>query len=178
MAIVCECTVATIAAFCGGVNASGLDRELSITCQDELLAIPAPASGTHSITTAITYRAADPDADPDPILAGKFYKWAFAKKDSSYESERDPETGLWKTQVKIFIQKLESEKTYTFNGLTGENLVCLVKDRNGKLRLIGSLTNGAMVNVKEVTNPQNGYEVTILWESEHAPYFYTSTITY
>jgi len=32
--------------------------------------------------------------------------------------------------------------------------------------------------VKEVTNPANGYEVQILWESAYAPYFYTGAITY
>ena len=172
MAIVCECTVGAIAAFCGGVNAPGLDLSLAITCQDELLSIPAPGADTHTISTNITYRAAAP-----PITAGKFYQWFFSKQNSSYESERD-ENGLWKTTVKIFVPKLQAEKTYVFNGLTGENLVTVVPDKNGEKRVIGSLTNGAMVSVKEVTNPKNGYEVTITWESAHAPYYYTGTLTY
>lgn len=163
----CVSTVAEIEAFCGGINAAGLDRELAITGIDELLAIP--AASAHVISTNITYRASP---------AGKFYRWGFAKKDASYESERDPETGLWKTTVKIFIQKLESAKTNILNAQTGENLVAIVPDRNGNKRLIGSLTNGCMITVKEVTNPANGYEVQILWESAHSPYFYTGTITY
>ncbi len=143
--------------------------------EDELLAIPDPGAGTHVVATDITYRAAS--AGPPAVDAGKFYKWGFAKKDSSFTSERD-ENGLWKTEVKIFVQKLEADKTYVFNGLTGENLVVVVPDKNGNKRLIGSLTNGAMVAVKEVTTPQNGYEITITWESAYAPYFYTGALTY
>lgn len=168
----CLCTVAEISQFCGGVNAPNLDRYLAITCQDELLAIPAPGADTHVITTAITYRAADA-----PIEAGKFYKWNFSKDDSSWTSERD-DNGMWNTEVKLFVPKMEAGKTYVFNGLTGENLVALVPDRNGKMRLVGSLTNGCMVGVKETSSPKNGYEITIKWQSAYSPYFYTSTITY
>lgn len=160
----CVSSVAEIEQFCGGVNASGLDRQLYITGQDKVSTIAAATA--HVISTDITY----------PV-GGKFYKWGFAKKDASYESERDPESGLWKTTVKIFILKLEAAKTYILNAQTGENLIAIVPDRNGAQRLIGSLTNGCMVTVKEVTTPTNGYEVQILWESAYAPYFYTGAIT-
>lgn len=171
----CTCTVATIEQFCGGVNAPGLDRMLSITCEDELLAIPAPGAGTHTISTDITYRA--PDAGPPVIVAGKFYKWFFSKDNSSWSSERD-DNGLWNTEVKIFIPKLQATTTYTLNGMTGENQVALVPDRNGEIRLVGDLGNGAMVKVKETTDPKNGYEVTITWQSAYAPYYYTGAVTY
>lgn len=168
----CLCTIDAIAAFCGGVNAPGLDRELAITCEDQIAAIPAPGADTHLISTNITYRAA-----AAPIVAGKFFKWGFAKEGGSWSSERD-ENGLWNTEVKIFIQKLEAGKTYVFNGLTGDNLICIVPDRNGEKRLVGTKSNGASVSVKETTDPKNGYEVSIKWQSAYAPYFYTGTITY
>jgi hypothetical protein len=171
----CLCTIEAIAAFCGGVNAPGLDRQLSITCEDQILAIPAPDADTHLIDGNITYRAAA--VGPPAVTAGKFYKWGFAKDGASYSSERD-ENGLWNTEVKIFIQKLEESKTHTLNGLTGDNLICIVPDRNGNARLIGNKTNGATVKVKETTDPKNGYEVSIMWQSAYAPYFYTGTITY
>ena len=171
----CNCSVAEIEAFCGGINAPDLDRMLSITCQDELLAIAAPGTGTHTITDDITYRAAV--TGPPAVAEGKFYKWFFSKDNSSYSSERD-ENGLWNTEVKIFIPKLQSTTTYTFNGLTGENLVLVVPDRNGEERLIGSLTNGASVSVKETTSPKNGYEVTVKWQSAYAPYYYTGALSY
>lgn len=164
----CECTIAAIAAFCGGVNAPGLDRELAITCEDQIATIPAPGADTHVISTNISMTSSP---------AGVFFKWGFAKESGEWTSERD-ENGLWNTEVKIFIQKLEAEKTYVFNGLTGDNLICVVPDRNGEKRLVGSKTNGASVSVKEVTNPRNGYEVSIKWQSAYAPYFYTGTITY
>lgn len=168
----CECTVATIEQFCGGVNAPGLDRMLSITCEDQLLAIPAATADTHTISSAITYRAAD-----DPIPAGKFFKWYFSKDNSSWTSERD-ENGLWNTEVKFFIPQLKSTTTYILNGMTGENQIAIVPDRNGADRLVGALGNGALIKVKETTDPKNGYEVIITWQSAYAPYFYTSTITY
>jgi hypothetical protein len=171
----CTCTIADIAAFCGGVNAPGLDRELSITCEDEILAIPDPGAGTHIIATDITYRASA--VGPPAIEAGKFFKWGFAKDGGSWVSERD-ENGLWNTEVKIFIPKLQGTTTYTLNGLSGDNLIALVPDRNGAVRLVGSKTNGATVKVKETTETKNGYEVSITWQSAYAPYFYTGDITY
>lgn len=171
----CICTVGTIAAFCGGVNAPGLDRQLSITCEDQIAAIPAVETNTHTIADNITYRSAV--TGPPAIAAGKFFKWGFAKEGGSYESERD-DNGLWNTLVKIFVPKLEAGKTYTLNGMTGDNNIALVPDRNGEIRLIGSKTNGCTVKVKETTDPKNGYEVQITWQSSHAPYFYTGTVTY
>jgi hypothetical protein len=171
----CTCTVAAIEAFCGGLNAPGLDRMLHLTCEDELLAIPAPGTGTHKITTPITYRAAA--TTPVVIAAGKFYKWGFSKEDQSFTSDRDEATGLWKTECKIFLPNLEDIKSYILNGLTGDNIITVVKDRNGKQRLIGALGNGASLKVKEQTNPKNGYEATIMWESAYSPYFYESTLT-
>lgn len=171
----CLCTIDEIAAFCGGVNAPGLDRELAITCEDQIATIPATETDQHTIADNITYRAYA--AGPPEITAGKFFKWGFAKEGGSWTSERD-ENGLWNTEVKIFVQKLQAAKTYVFNGLTGDNLICIVPDRNGEKRLVGSKTNGASVSVKETTDPKNGYEVSIKWQSAYAPYFYTGTITY
>lgn len=169
----CLCTVAEISKFCGGVNAPNLTSYLAITCHDELLAIPAAGAETGIITTAITYRAED-----DPIPAGKFYKWHFSKDDNSWSSERDESTGMWNTEVKIFIPKMQPTTTFTLNGMTGENNVAIVLDKNGQKRLVGSLDEGCWVTVKETSTPKNGYEVVIKWQSAHAPYYYTSTITY
>lgn len=164
----CTCTVDEIAAFCGGINAPDLNRYIAITCEDQLASIPAAGSGTHVISTNITY-ASSP--------AGKFFKWNFSKSDSSYKSTRD-ENGLWNTEVKFFIPKMDATTSYTMNGLTGENLICIVPDRNDQKRLVGAIGNGCKVDVVETTTPKNGYEVTITWQSAHAPYFYTGTITY
>lgn len=171
----CTCTVNTIDQFCGGVNAPGLDRMLSITCEDELLAIPAPVTDTHKITDDITYRASA--VGPPAVAAGKFYKWFFSKDNASWTSERD-DNNLWNTEVKIFIPSLQDTTTYTLNGMTGENQIALVPDRNGKTRVVGALGNGAMIKVKETTDPKNGYEVTITWQSAYAPYYYEGTVTY
>lgn len=171
----CTCTVATIEQFCGGVNAPGLDRMLSITCEDEILAIPAPTADTHKIEDDITYRAAV--TGPPAVTAGKFRKWFFSKDNSSWSSERD-DNGLWNTEVKFFIPKLQDTTTYTLNGMTGENNVAIVPDRNGKARLVGALSNGAIIKVKETTDPKNGYEVTIMWQSAYSPYYYEGAITY
>lgn len=171
----CTCTVANIEQFCGGINAPNLDRMLSITCEDEILTIPDPVASTHKITADITYRAYA--AGPPEITAGVFRKWYFSKDESSWTSERD-ENGMWNTEAKIFIPKLQDTTTYTLNGMTGENQIALVVDRNGKVRLVGALGNGASIKVKEVTSPKNGYEVTIVWQSAYAPYFYEGDITY
>lgn len=170
----CCVSLATIPKFCGGVNAPGLDRKLAIACGDDVATIPAAVD--HVISTAITMRAADSAASP-PTTAGVFFGWNFAKEDQEFTSEKD-DNGLWKTVVKIFVPKLAAMTSNILNNVNGDDKISIVKDRNGAQRLIGSLTEGCSVKVKEQTNPKNGYVVEILWESSHSPYFYTSTIAY
>lgn len=171
----CTCTVAAVERFCGGVNAPKLHRQLWATCEEEINEIPAPTADTLKVETDITMRAAD--AGPPAITAGLFYTWGFSsKEDSSWESERD-ENGMVQTSVKFFMERVNADKTYIFNGMTADNIVAIVKDRNGEQRIVGELGNGAMVKVKEVSTPKNGYEVEITWESKDFPLFYTGTIT-
>jgi hypothetical protein len=139
-----------------------------------VLAIPAAVE--HRITDPISMRPADPSTTP-ATPAGLFYAWNFSKEDQEFTSEQD-ENGLWKTQVKIFIPKMEASKSFILNNSTGDDKVIVVKDRNGKQRLIGSTTEGCSVKVKEQATPRNGYVVEIMWESGHSPYFYESTITF
>jgi len=171
----CVCSVGEIEQFCGGFNAPGLDRMLSLTCEDQITTVPAADDGTHTISDDITMRASA--VGPPAVTAGVFYKWHFSKEDMSFESTRDA-NGEWTTSVKIFVLKLEDAKSFVLNGMTGDNFICIVKDRNGQQRLLGALGNGCDVSVKEQTNPKNGYEVTINWKSAYSPYFYTGAITY
>jgi hypothetical protein len=161
----CVFTAATIDKICGEVNAPNLTRILSVIGADDVSVIAAPTA--HSISTDFTM-----------VATKVWFKWNFAREDNSYTSERDPETGLWKTEVKIFIPKLLSATTNILNGMNGDNYLVVVKDLNGKNRLIGALDNGCRVVVKEQTSPKNGYEITITWESANAPYFYTGAIVY
>lgn len=174
LSMACVCTVAEIEQFCGGVNAPGLDRVLHMTCEDQVDAIPDLDTGTHTISEDMEMRAAV--VGPPAVDAGVFYPWYFSKEDMSYTSTRD-ENGEWTTEVKIFMLQLNSEKTFVLNGMTGDNGIAIVKDRNGQPRLIGAIGNGCSISVKEQTNPKNGYEVTINWKSAHAPYYYTGAIT-
>lgn len=171
----CVCSVGEIEQFCGGLNAPGLDRMLSLTCEDQITSIPAPGADSHEITTDIAMRASS--VGPPAVTAGVFYKWFFSKEDMEFISTRD-ENGEWTTSVKIFILRLEEAKSHVLNGMTGDNFITVVKDRNGNPRLIGALGNGCSIAVKEQTNPKNGYEVTINWKSAYSPYFYTGAITY
>lgn len=171
----CVCSVGEIEQFCGGFNAPGLDRMLSLTCEDQIEEIPAAGTGTHVISDPIDMR--DAVVGPPAVSAGIFYKWFFSKEDMEFVSTRD-DNGEWTTSVKIFILKMEAEKSHVLNGMTGDNFVAIVKDRNGEQRLVGALGNGCSVSVKEQSNPKNGYEVTLNWKSAHSPYFYTGAIVY
>jgi hypothetical protein len=71
---------------------------------------------------------------------------------------------------------MEAEKSHIFNNATGDDKVVVVQDRNGKNRVIGSLSEGCSIKTKEQTNPKNGYVVEIDWESSHSPYFLEGSI--
>lgn len=159
----CTSNVAAIEAFCGTANAPMLDRKLYITTAAKVDSIPA-ATG-HVIATDITM-----------VATMLFYDWFFSKEESSYTSEQD-ENGMWNTEVKIFIEKLQATTTNVMVGMSGDNYIAIVVDRNGNKRLVGDINNGCTVRVKEQTTPKNGYEVTITWSSPIAPYYYTGLIT-
>lgn len=165
-----------IAKFCGGVNAPGLDRQLSIMCGEHITSIAAATN--HKITGDIELRAAVVENLPSTpgVSAGVAYTWNFAKEDQEFTSEQD-ENGLWKTAVKIFVPKMEATKSDVFNNATGDDKVIVVKDRNGKKRLIGSLSEGCSIKTKEQTNPKNGYVISIDWESAYSPYFFEGVIS-
>lgn len=170
----CVCTVDTVEKFCGGVNAPKLQRELHITCEDEILLIPPVTADTLKVETDISMRAAD--AGPPVVEDGLFYNWGFSsKEDSSFEAERD-DNGMVQTAVSIFIERINAEKSYILNGMTADNQIALVEDKNGEVRIVGELGNGCTVRTKEVTTPRNGYEISINWESRDVPKFYTGAI--
>lgn len=174
---ICDCTIDDIAKLCGENNAAGLQPLLSITCIDEVATIPARTANTHEIAGNITMRAAA--VGPPAVTAGKFRKWNFDYKDATYSSEQDKETGVWNTEVKIFVPKMKKGTTYTFSGLQGDNHIAIIEDFNAEgRRLIGDKIKGCMVSVKETTTPKNGYEVSITWTSAEAPLWYSGTITY
>lgn len=158
----CTSNVAAIDLFCGAANAPGLDRKLYITTGAKVDTIPAATA--HVIATDITM-----------VTSQVFYGWNFSKDESSYTCTQD-ENGMWLTEIKIFVEKLQAATTNIMVGMNGDSYIALVNDRNSNMRLIGTTTNGCTVRVKEQTSPRNGYEVTITWESPLAPYFYTGAI--
>lgn len=159
----CNSNVDTIEEYCGGPNAPQLKRALFITTLAKVATIPAAAE--HLVS-----------GDIEMVATMLFYKWNFSKEESSFESVQD-ENGMWNTTVKIFIEKMEAAKSNVLNGMNGDNYLAVPADNNGSQRLVGELDNGCTVRVKEQTNPKNGYEVTITWQSAHSPYFYTGDIT-
>jgi hypothetical protein len=183
MAVDCCLDLGHIEKFCGGVNAPGLDRQLQVMCGEHVKSIPDAVKhevGNIGLRPYAAAIVANPSATP-PILAspavtkGEAFTWNFAKEDQSFESDQD-DNGLWKTKVKIFVPKLEAVKSDVFNNATGDDKIVVVKDRNGKKRLIGSTSEGCSIKVKEQTNPKNGYVIEMDWESSHSPYFFTGTI--
>jgi hypothetical protein len=175
MADCCE-TIDNIAKQCGSGNSPGLKTKAQITCVDQIASIPAPGEGTHVISSNITMRSAV--TGPPAITAGLFFEWNISKIDSELVSEPDGdgENVSFKHSTKFFINKLQPGITYIMNGMLGGEYIVIVKDRNGNQRLLGELDNGCTIKVKEQTNPKNGYEVTIEWESNYLPYYYTGTI--
>lgn len=180
----CCIDLGDIPKFCGGVNAPGLNRQLTVMCGEHVKIIAAATH--HKVSGNITLRpaapavVADPNATPpveaaDAVTKGKAHTWNFAKEDQSYEATQD-DNGLWKTSVKIFVPKMEAEKSDIFNNATGDDKIIVFEDRNGKNRIVGSTTEGCSIKIKEQTNPKNGYMVEIDWESAHSPYFFEGEI--
>lgn len=171
----CACTIDDIEKLCGEEsNAPGVYPKLNITCCDEVASIPAKTAGTSEITTAIVMRAAA--VGPPAVTAGRFRQWNIELKENSYMCEKD-DNGLYNTEVKGFVPKLKKTTTHKLSGMNGNNYIVLLEDMNQEgRRLIGDTVNGCEIKAKEVTNPRNGYEVSIKWSSKEAPLWYSGAV--
>lgn len=162
----CGSSIADIEKTCGG-NAPGLKTTIYIGFKGHVASIPSPGAGTHIISGDIMM-------EEDRGM----YAWSISKGGNSYESnpEGEDESVENEITIKAFINKLEADKTYILNDVHGGEFILLVPDRNGKMRLIGDLEEGATVRVKEQTNDKNGYDLTISWPTNHLPYYYEGDI--
>lgn len=166
----CNCNLAAIERACK--SRAGMKPHTYITCFDEVSSIGA---ATDMEVATISMRAAA--TGPPAVDAGKFYKISHARKDGDYVSEMNEETGMWETKGKFFVSKLQAKTSAALDGLGPEMGIVLPTDNNGQRRIVGDLDLPASFKITEQTTGKNGYMVEYMWESDHAPYFFTGTIT-
>ena len=171
MAVIdCCIDLDNIEAACGS-NTAGLKRLLKIACGSHVTAIPAAVD--FKITAPVTLRPAVVASQGVPaVAAGKIFEWHFSKEDQAYTSKRNKDTGEWDTEVKIFIPRMNAEKSHIMNNATGDDKIVWIEDKNGEPRIIGDREDGCTVNVEEQATPKNGYVVTVSHIGGHSPYFY------
>jgi hypothetical protein len=164
----CCTTLNHIARECGSGIRPGLNTKVYVACKDDVATIPADNGTSHTIASNIT------------MASTKTFKiWDISQFDSSYLSEPqgDLDARFFANTVSFFIPALAAGKTNIFNSITGGEFIVIIQDAKGQNRLLGDLVRGAYITVQEQTNDKNGYLVTINWESNETPYFYTGTIT-
>ena len=109
-----------------------------------------------------------------------FRTWEFRKKEAEYKAtdEGDEDAETVKVDIKFFIPRIDSFKTYVTNMTRNGEWLVLLKDRNNEHpRIIGEVGNGAKIKIAEQTNPKNGYAVSIMCEDlDEKPYFYAGAI--
>lgn len=166
----CNCNLAAIERACK--SRAGMKPHTYITCFDEVASIGA---ATDMVVAAMTMRAAA--LGPPAVDAGKFYKIVHSRKDGSYSSEMNEETGMWETKGKFFVSYLKPTTSAALDGLGPEMGIIITEDNNGQRRIVGDLSLPSSFKIAEQTEGKNGYMVEYMWESDHAPYFYSGTIT-
>lgn len=163
----CCTTLADISRECGSGIRPGLATTVYVVCKDEIDTIPADNGTSHTIATDITLDTGK-----------KFSAWDISQLNGSYlcEPQGDTDATYFKTTIQFFIPALAASKTFILGGITNGEFICLVSDAKAQKRLIGDTTRGAYIRVQEQTNDKNGYLVTIEWESNEPPFYYTGAI--
>lgn len=164
----CCTTLNHIARECGTGIRPGLATAVYVACKDEVATIPADNGTSHTISSNMTMES-----------GGVFALWDISQYDSSMicEPQGDLDARYFKTTVSFFISGLSSAKTNILSSITNGEFIVIVADAKAQKRLIGDLVRGAYISAQEQTNDKNGYVVTIEWESNETPFFYTGTIT-
>lgn len=163
----CCTTLAAITRECGTGIRPGLATKVYVACKDEVTTLPADNGTSHTIETDIVL-------DTNKAFA----EWDISQLNGSYlcEPQGDVDARFYRTTVQFFIPALAASKSFILNGITNGEFICLVSDAKDQKRVIGDLTRGAYISVQEQTNDKNGYVVTIEWESNEVPFYYTGTI--
>jgi hypothetical protein len=164
----CCTTLNHIARECGTGIRPGLKTTVYVACKDDVATIPADNGTSHTVASNIT------------MASTKTFKvWDISQLDSSFvcEPQGDMDSRYFKSTVQIFIPAMSAAKSAVLSGITNGEYVVIVADAKGQRRLLGDLLRGAYITTQEQTNDKNGYVVTIEWESNETPFFYTGTIT-
>lgn len=162
----CVPNLAAITKECLGGNAPGLSTTIYVIETDGVDAIGAPVA--HEIST-LTMGNGGLDV---------FFPWAISKGDQSYntEIEGENENVAYASTVQIFIPKSSSAKANILNDTPGAEFIVIVPDKQGNLRILGSLSEGASIVAGESLTDKNGFLVTITWTSNNLPYYFTGAV--
>ena len=157
--------------FCASYG--GLKPEIYIASIDDVDTIPNAVN--HVITTAIT------------LKAGKEWGvWQGDPKNFNLEINSLGEVGSKAFRHTLtmhrsgFDEAFEKELSDNVNG----HFLIAVPDKNGKMRLLGQIDDGAYLPSDGVASTtgmsieeKNGNTIKFEWDSPYKAYFYTSTIT-
>jgi hypothetical protein len=174
-------TLKSIKRNCQVINAPRLKPEIFLAYEEELIDIPAPASGKKlTITEDITLRPANANTNPvTPV--GTWKKLETALKGTKFDVTPlgDPENPSgFKTEFEYRVNRISDVYSESLVGLDASPMVGVVQDMNGQGRIVGEIGNPCYIQVKEViSDTDNHYEVKGTWEiSNHRPYFYKGAL--
>jgi hypothetical protein len=149
---------------------NGIANGLYLIEACDITSIPAPGSGTHTISTDITLDATK-----------HWYLWKLGDVDNEFNSTAVGTKGAQTFQnvLTIFIPVVREVIDETINAiLNGEFVVCFV-NKAGQKRLLGTEFAPAMIaqgGVQEVETAERS-GVTITFENMgHTPYYYTGAL--
>lgn len=157
--------------FCASFG--GLKPEIYIVSINDVTTIPAPNTN-HTIATAIT------------LAAGKSWGvWQGDQKSFKLEINSVGENGskAFRHTLELhrsgFDEQFEKELSDNING----NFLILVPDKSGRMRLLGTIDDGAYFTSDGVVSTtgmsieeKNGNTLKFEWDAPHKAYFYTSTV--
>jgi hypothetical protein len=158
--------LASIAKVCGQ-HALGIGSTIEIIEACDLTSIPAPGSGTHTITQDVG------------LEDGKaFFQWRLGETQAEFNASSIGSKGnqTFRNVLTVFLPLSRDVIDNQINAIINGEFIIRFGDRNGAKRLLGNENSPAMIaegGIQEVINTeQNG--VTVTFENIGAtPFFYT-----
>lgn len=78
------------------------------------------------------------------------------------------------TTIEAFVPKITADKSKLFTGMQNHPLITISEDRNDNFRMTGNKRDGVKMKFSEVTEGQNGYQLTFTHvEAPQPPLFVT-----
>lgn len=113
------------------------------------------------------------------LSSGSFAEIGFSPDSGGITiKEKETDSGTtFESTISLFLPLDEETTGDKVSDFQNARVIVIAKTVNGTQRILGSIASPARIRTSQQNKPgHNGWTITINWQSDHAPWYFTGTI--